>query len=757
MIDDACNYLNPYASATLSAAAAASMPSIGSSYHNPQQQHQQPQPGAATTSTAVAAIATSGTPPLTHISALAGPQSNNVSSNTRFGDFASNASNFASLYGQITSTAATTPAACGAFPMKMEMQNPPQLSSTGTPSPISSNHSGPSSASVSPTSIFPSPAQSFASISSSPPASATSSSVSPLSGSPTAAHTAAIAAHTSAAAAASAAYSWNTYSTAAALPTRTHIPAYAQYATDYYGNVGMSATAASAATANAWFTHPDRLYQPWPSQAYANFNFDELAYHTQLHRRSVRCSCPNCRNEMAGLAPIVGPDERGRKQHLCDIRGCGRVYGKASHLKTHMRWHTGERPFLCLTCGKRFSRSDELQRHGRTHTNYRPYSCQICSKKFSRSDHLSKHNKTHFKDKKSKKALAAEAKQQASTSKQEEVKEVNKENTTSSSAGSLNSTTPSVVRQSNVTSTTNATSTTSTTTTNNKNATITSRSNTHSTTAASRLAASTSTATQLQLKTEQTDPPNGYNPYTNLYHQSSSLFQHAQPLVGSGVYPNGLQQHVVAQQRQQQQQQAAASASSLSLASPLFGSAPFDLWSSNAGHHQQQQQQQQQEQQLSRSAILQQEQSVQGSTASNNINTTSTATTSNLQQQQQQQQTQKQQHQQRQQQQQLQSSLSASAVNSRHYAALAMQSESQLAAEYGLTISSPGNSNDAISPVTHHSHPTTTAPNAATYPGLLQMKSEYISYPDFSVNSGYGNGGALYHHAPNPWATTAGY
>uniref|UniRef100_A0A1A8MQI2 Sp3a transcription factor n=1 Tax=Nothobranchius pienaari TaxID=704102 RepID=A0A1A8MQI2_9TELE len=108
--------------------------------------------------------------------------------------------------------------------------------------------------------------------------------------------------------------------------------------------------------------------------------------------RRVACTCPNCK-ESGGRGSGVGK----KKQHICHIAGCGKVYGKTSHLRAHLRWHSGERPFVCswMFCGKRFTRSDELQRHRRTHTGEKKFVCPECSKRFMRSDHLAKHIKTH--------------------------------------------------------------------------------------------------------------------------------------------------------------------------------------------------------------------------------------------------------------------------------------------------------------------------------------------------------------------------
>jgi len=153
-----------------------------------------------------------------------------------------------------------------------------------------------------------------------------------------------------------------------------------------------------------------------------------LKTHIQLHNKVLSFQCEHCDNKFSTekelqlhkgklhkniallfKCPIEGCSktfmtESNLNTHLknhkaansvCDI--CEKVFDKPSRLKTHMFFHTGERPFRCdfIGCSWTFPTQSKLARHKRTHTKEKKIICHICDKAFGRRDHLRQHLQTH--------------------------------------------------------------------------------------------------------------------------------------------------------------------------------------------------------------------------------------------------------------------------------------------------------------------------------------------------------------------------
>ncbi|XP_042613162.1 PR domain zinc finger protein 12-like [Cyprinus carpio] len=73
---------------------------------------------------------------------------------------------------------------------------------------------------------------------------------------------------------------------------------------------------------------------------------------------------------------------------------CHRGFNSRSNLRSHMRIHTLDKPFVCRFCSRRFSQSSTLRNHVRLHTGERPYKCTVCQSAYSQLAGLRAHQKS---------------------------------------------------------------------------------------------------------------------------------------------------------------------------------------------------------------------------------------------------------------------------------------------------------------------------------------------------------------------------
>uniref|UniRef100_A0A667YZL5 PR domain zinc finger protein 12 n=1 Tax=Myripristis murdjan TaxID=586833 RepID=A0A667YZL5_9TELE len=111
----------------------------------------------------------------------------------------------------------------------------------------------------------------------------------------------------------------------------------------------------------------------------------------------------NTHNTFLGIPGVPGTDDEHQKKSrngetLCLSRMrcviCHRGFNSRSNLRSHMRIHTLDKPFVCRFCNRRFSQSSTLRNHVRLHTGERPYKCHVCQSAYSQLAGLRAHQKS---------------------------------------------------------------------------------------------------------------------------------------------------------------------------------------------------------------------------------------------------------------------------------------------------------------------------------------------------------------------------
>ncbi|XP_029282207.1 oocyte zinc finger protein XlCOF6-like [Cottoperca gobio] len=113
-----------------------------------------------------------------------------------------------------------------------------------------------------------------------------------------------------------------------------------------------------------------------------------LRKHAETHCRDAQSIC----DEQLDLPAALLTHLQSHRETSGTCRICEKSF---QNMETHMRSHTGVKPYCCAVCNKRFPRLGALRRHKKIHSGERPHVCHSCGKTFIESSALKTHSRSH--------------------------------------------------------------------------------------------------------------------------------------------------------------------------------------------------------------------------------------------------------------------------------------------------------------------------------------------------------------------------